>query len=77
MRLFNHTSDIGYFLAGLGAGAVVALLFAPNSGRHSRRFLVRKAENGWSHLAATQRELRDQALDMVERGKGLAAKIVQ
>ena len=34
------------FLTGMGIGAVVMLLFAPQSGKNTRRFLNRKIERG-------------------------------
>ena len=77
MPVSPKASNIGYFLTGLGASAVLALLFAPSSGKQSRRFLARKAEDGRSHLAAAKRELRDHAHAIVERGKDLASKFVQ
>ena len=37
---------MGFFLAGLGIGAVIALLFAPRSGKETRDMIVQKAEEG-------------------------------
>ena len=35
-----------YFLAGAGIGAVLALLFAPKTGRETRDLLTRKTNEG-------------------------------
>lgn len=40
----NGGSMVTAFLAGLGIGAVVALLFAPRSGQETRDLLAQKAE---------------------------------
>jgi gas vesicle protein len=40
-----------FFLAGAGVGAVLALLFAPKSGRETRELLARTASDGRDFLA--------------------------
>jgi gas vesicle protein len=40
-----------YFLAGAGVGAVLALLFAPKSGRETREFIARTATDGRDYLS--------------------------
>jgi len=70
----NGGSKIGIFLAGLGIGAVVALLFAPRSGKETRDFLVQKTEEGRDFVKSKSEELRKQAEDAVEKGKDLVNK---
>ncbi len=62
-------SKFGFFLAGLGIGAILALLFAPKSGEETRRLIAGKAEEGRDYLTSKGRELREQAEDLMERGK--------
>ena len=45
-----------YFLAGAGIGAVLALLFAPKSGRETREMLSRTATEGRDYLATKMTE---------------------
>jgi gas vesicle protein len=40
-----------YFLAGAGIGAVLALLFAPKSGRETREFIAKTATDGKDYLS--------------------------
>jgi len=40
----NGVTNFGFFLAGLGLGAIVALLFAPRSGKETREYIAGKAE---------------------------------
>jgi len=40
-----------YFLAGAGIGAVLALLFAPKSGRETREMIARTATEGRDYLS--------------------------
>lgn len=70
----NGASKVAFFLAGLGIGAILALLFAPKSGKETRDFLTRKAEEGKDYVTTRGEELRQQAGDLVEKGKDLVAK---
>jgi gas vesicle protein len=70
----NDGSKIGFFLAGLGIGAVIALLFAPRSGQETRDMIVQKAEEGRDFVVTKTEEFRKQAEDAVEKGKDLVSK---
>jgi len=67
-------SNLGFFLAGLGIGAILALLFAPKSGKETRDYITQKAEEGKDYVKAKTEELRRQAEDAVEKGKDLVSK---
>jgi len=58
-----------WFLAGLGLGALVGVLYAPRSGRETRDQLMRSAEEGRDWARERARDARDQANQWVERGK--------
>jgi len=70
----NGGAMVGFFLAGLGIGAVIALLFAPRSGKETREFIVHKAEEGRDFVVNKTEEFRKQAEDAVEKGKDLVSK---
>ena len=70
----NGGTQVGFFLAGLGIGAVIALLFAPRSGKETRDFIVQKAEEGRDFVVSKSEEIRKQAEDAVEKGKDLVSK---
>jgi gas vesicle protein len=70
----NGGSQIGFFLAGLGIGAVVALLLAPRSGKEPRDRIVQKAEEGRDFVVTKGEEIRKQAEDAVEKGKDMVNK---
>ncbi len=70
----NGGAKFAFFLAGLGIGAIVALLFAPKSGRQTRKYISEKAEEGKDYVTAKGKELRQQAEEVVEKGKDLLAK---
>jgi gas vesicle protein len=70
----NLGTKVGYFMAGVGIGAVIALLFAPQSGEETRKQIVDKASEGKDYVAAKTREVRRQAEDLVDQGKELVSK---
>ncbi|MGC4052389.1 MAG: YtxH domain-containing protein [Paludibaculum sp.] len=59
-------------VAGVAVGATIALLFAPSSGRVTRRRISRAAERGRESLADTGRDLADKGRDLYEKGRRLA-----
>lgn len=60
-----------WLLAGLGLGASVALLFAPKSGRETRRYLSRMAEDSRDRLAESGQEVLETGKQVFERGKAV------
>lgn len=58
-----------WFLAGLGLGALVGILYAPRSGDETRELLTRKAAESRDRVRNKSAELRQQAGDYVERGR--------
>jgi gas vesicle protein len=62
-------SKVSYFLAGLGIGALVGILFAPKSGEETREYLTSKADEGRDYAQRKARELRERAEDLIERSK--------
>ena len=58
-----------WFLAGLGVGAVVGVLYAPRSGDETREVLRSKAQEGGDRVRQQARKAREQASDWVDRGR--------
>jgi gas vesicle protein len=65
----NDGNSFVWFLAGLGVGAVVGLLYAPRSGSETREVLRSKAEEGRDYMKERARQAREQASDWVDRGR--------
>jgi len=70
----NFTTKVAYFVAGVGIGAAIALLFAPESGEETRRRIVAKTQEGKDYVTAKGREIRKQAEELVDQGKELVNK---
>lgn len=71
---------LGWFIAGLGVGALIGVLYAPKSGRETREDLVNSACEGGEFLRNRARDAadgihslvgrsRDQVSDFVDRGR--------
>jgi gas vesicle protein len=57
-----------WFLAGLGVGAVVGVLYAPRSGDEMRDAIRSKAQEGGDKARQQARRAREQASEWVDRG---------
>jgi len=58
-----------WFLAGLGFGALLGVLYAPRSGRETREAIRNSAQEGGEYLRTRGREARDTMNQWVDRSK--------
>ncbi|MHB1743618.1 MAG: YtxH domain-containing protein [Acidobacteriaceae bacterium] len=65
----QETTGIGWFIAGLGLGALLGILFAPKAGKELREGLMTSAKDKKDYVTARSREARDQINTMVDRGR--------
>jgi gas vesicle protein len=65
----QETTGIGWFVAGLGLGALLGVLFAPKSGREIRDGLVSSARDKKEYVAARGKQARDQINSVVDKGR--------
>lgn len=59
----------GAFLAGLGVGVAVGMLFAPKAGGETRELIRHKAGESKDYLKHRSSELRDQAGELYEKSR--------
>lgn len=76
MKLKNMLYGLGILSAGVGIGTAMGLLYAPQSGRQTRKLISRAAEDGADYVAVRSREIRRQAEDAFDRGKDFAIRLV-
>jgi gas vesicle protein len=65
----ESSNSFVWFVAGMGLGAVVGLLYAPRSGTETRDVLRARAEEGRDYMRSRARDARDQASEWVDRGR--------
>jgi gas vesicle protein len=70
----NVGSNAAFFLAGLGIGAILALLWAPKSGKETRDLISQKATEGRDYLTARGKEYRRQAEEYVDKAKDVVTR---
>jgi len=73
----DNTDRVLWFAAGAALGATIALLYAPQSGKDTRRRLRRQAERGRDALAEQGRTLADAGRELYEKGRDLAEEAAQ
>jgi len=67
----QSVSTLGWFITGAIIGATAAILFAPKSGKETRRYLSDKAQAGREAVETAGQDIADVSRDMFERGRKL------
>src|ERR1051325_137422 len=67
----DDSNGFAWFLAGLGLGAVIGVLYAPKSGSETRQDIINAADEGREFVTSRARTARDQGSQWVERGKDI------
>ena len=65
------TSNIAWFLTGAFIGAAAAILYAPQSGKDTRKFLTDKTHQGREAVESATQDIADASKDMFDRGRRL------
>jgi gas vesicle protein len=79
----DNSGNFVWFMAGTAIGATIALLYAPQSGRETRRIIKKKTREGREALIDNSQDLMakgrelyekglrvaDEAADLIERGR--------
>ena len=65
----NGATGLGWFLAGLGIGALVGVLYAPKSGKETREDLKASALDAKDRAAVLAQQGRERASQLTEQGK--------
>lgn len=66
---------VTFLLIGLGAGALIGLLFAPKPGKQMRKELRRKYDDARETLDDWKDDAKDAAEEVLERGAEIAEEI--
>jgi gas vesicle protein len=65
----SGVSGLGWFLAGLGIGALVGVLYAPKAGKETREDLVASALDAKDKAAVMAQQAQDRAAALAQQGK--------
>ena len=67
---------LAWFLAGLGVGALVGILYAPKSGRETREDIATGAREGAEYLRARTRQAAEEVNALVDKSKEQVTALV-
>ncbi len=65
-------SAIAWFIAGAATGAAIALLYAPKSGKDTRKLLNKTTREGREAVESSGKELMDRGKELYDRGRKIA-----
>jgi len=65
----DNGGDFMWFLAGLGLGALLGVMYAPRSGSETREAIFEKAQEGRDFVKTQARQAREQAGEWADRGR--------
>lgn len=68
----ENNGKLIWFFAGAAMGATLALLYAPQSGKVTRRIISKKTREGREVLADTGRDWMDKGRDLYQKGLRVA-----
>ena len=73
----SRSYGLAWFLAGLGVGALVGILYAPKSGRETREDIATGAREGTEYLRARTRQAAEEVSNIVDKGKAQVGEYVE
>jgi gas vesicle protein len=68
----SRINGVAWFLAGLGVGALVGILYAPKSGRETREDIASGAREGADYVRSKSKQAADYAGDLYDKGRQYA-----
>lgn len=70
----DSSNSFLWFLAGLGFGALMGVLYAPRSGRETRDAIKNTAQEGGEYIKNRGREAKETVSQWVDRGKDVVGQ---
>jgi len=70
-NLDDYAGKVAWFLTGAVVGATLALLFAPKSGKETRKIIGDTTQRGKDAVTETSKDVVEAGRDMFERGRKL------
>ncbi len=70
----DNSNNFMWFLAGLGFGALLGVLYAPRAGRETRDSLKNTAQEGREYLKTRSRDAKESMNEWVDRGKEVVGR---
>ncbi len=68
----NNGNTIGWFLAGVAVGATAAILYAPQSGQDTRKYIGKTTKESREAMELSGKELMERGKELYDRGRQIA-----
>ncbi len=68
----QNSDKLVWLIAGAAIGAAIALLYAPQTGRDTRRLIGKKARQGREAVSDVGQDLAERGRDLYEKGRRVA-----
>lgn len=68
----DNTSKVVWFFAGAALGSTIALLYAPQTGKDTRRYIGKQARKSREAIEDVSRDLADKGRELYEQGRRVA-----
>ena len=68
----QNSDRLVWLIAGAAIGAAIALLYAPQTGRDTRRLIGKKARQGREAIADAGQDLAEKGRELYEKGRRVA-----
>jgi gas vesicle protein len=68
----QNSDRLVWLLTGAAIGASIALLYAPQAGKDTRRLITKKARQGREALSDVGQDLAEKGRDLYEKGRRVA-----
>jgi gas vesicle protein len=73
----NGSAVLGYLIAGLGIGAAVSILLAPQSGAQAREWIANQCLDGIDTANKAVRHTRRQVKDVLDQSQDKISEVVE
>ena len=67
----KSANALAWFMTGALIGVTVAILYAPKSGKQTRRYISDKTQQGKGAVTGASQDIADSSRDLFERGRKL------
>ena len=72
MEKEDSGAAVAWFVAGAATGAAIALLYAPKTGKDTRKYLNKTTREGREAVESSGKELMDRGKELYDRGRKIA-----
>jgi len=70
----DYGSKLAFFFAGAALGAAVSLLYAPQSGRNTRKYIRKKSDEGREAITDAGKQILERGREYYDKGRNITGE---